>query len=54
MVRYGSDYYTAQYLLEDDLLLEPLKVANGDIHLPEGPGLGVEVNWEAVDRFRIA
>ncbi|MGE0798921.1 MAG: mandelate racemase/muconate lactonizing enzyme family protein [Lautropia sp.] len=26
---------------------------NGVIDVPQGPGLGVEVDWEAVDRFRI-
>lgn len=53
VVRYGSDYYTAQFLLQDDLVLEPLKVSDGDIYLPNGVGLGVEVDWDAVDKYRV-
>lgn len=52
-VRYGSDYYTANFLMLDDLIRQPLNVVNGDICVPEGPGLGVDVDWEAVARYTI-
>jgi hypothetical protein len=29
----------------------PLADAEGRIHLPDGPGLGVEVDWDVVSRF---
>jgi muconate cycloisomerase len=51
-VRYGSDFYTCGYLLADDLVREPPRVEDGDILVPRGPGLGVEVDWDAVDRYR--
>ncbi len=52
-VKYGSDFYTCNYLMTDDLLLEALKVEDGDILVPHGPGLGINVDWDAIERFRI-
>jgi len=40
-------------LLADDLLVEPLAVADGRIALPAGPGLGVEVDEAAVARYKL-
>ena len=37
--------------LRDELLREPFKVSNGDLFPPEKPGLGVELNEEALRRF---
>lgn len=37
---------------EHDLLVEPLRIEPPYVHLPEGPGLGVEVDWDAVRRFQ--
>lgn len=53
-VKYGSDFYTCNYLLTNDMVREPLKVENGDILVPHGPGLGVDVDWDAVEAFRIS
>lgn len=53
-VRYGSDFYTASHLLEDDLIVEPLRIEAGDVVIPDGPGLGIEVDWDAVGRHRVA
>jgi muconate cycloisomerase len=53
-VRYGSDYYTCSHLLEDDLIVEPLRVENGDLVIPDGPGLGIDVDWDAIERYRVA
>jgi len=54
VVRYGSDFYTCSHLLEDDLIVQPLRIEAGDLVVPDGPGLGVEVDWEAVERYRVA
>jgi L-alanine-DL-glutamate epimerase-like enolase superfamily enzyme len=40
-------------LYEHTLLTEPIRVANGLARVPDGPGLGVEVDWDAVERFRV-
>lgn len=53
-VRYGSDFYVSNFLLLDDLIATPLRTADGYMYVPEGPGLGVEVDWAAVDRYRAA
>jgi muconate cycloisomerase len=51
-VHYGSDYYVANFLLVDDMIVTPLPMENGHIFVPSGPGLGVEVDWSAVERYR--
>ena len=35
----------------DDLLVEPLTISGGYLRVPEGPGLGVEVNEEALSKY---
>ncbi|MCU0521806.1 MAG: mandelate racemase/muconate lactonizing enzyme family protein [Anaerolineae bacterium] len=37
----------------DDLLVEPLTIAGGYARVPEGPGLGIEVDEEALVRYRM-
>jgi L-alanine-DL-glutamate epimerase-like enolase superfamily enzyme len=41
-------------LYEHTLLKEPIKVVNGLAKIPTAPGLGIELDWDAVERFRIA
>ena len=38
----------------DDLITEPLAIANGHVRVPEGPGLGVTLDEAAVERYRVA
>jgi len=40
--------------LRDDLLVDPLVLEDGYVAVPTGPGLGVEVNMEVVERYRVA
>lgn len=40
--------------LRDDILAEPLEVADGMITVPQGPGLGIEVDREKVERYQVA
>jgi muconate cycloisomerase len=35
----------------DDLIAEPLAFAEGHVAVPQGPGLGVELDMEAVERY---
>jgi len=53
-VHYGSDYYVANFLLVDDLIAEALPMADGYMAVPHGPGLGIEIDWAAVERYRVA
>ncbi|MGZ9067647.1 MAG: mandelate racemase/muconate lactonizing enzyme family protein [Burkholderiales bacterium] len=43
---------TSQYLAED-VLAAPLSFSAGHVHVPSGPGLGVEVDEERVKRFSV-
>lgn len=40
--------------LRDDLLVQPFVLQDGYVNVPTGPGLGVEVNMEVVERYRVA
>lgn len=40
-------------LYEHQLLADPWPVENGTAPIPERPGLGVDVDWDAVERFRL-
>ncbi len=41
-------------LLESDLLLASLTLAGGRMALPTGPGLGIELDTDAIERYRVA
>lgn len=41
------------FYLAEDIVRRPLPFADGVVALPEGPGLGVEVDEAAVERFRV-
>jgi muconate cycloisomerase len=49
-VTYGSELF-GPLLMREELLTEPLRYADGSLHLPTGPGLGVELDPAAVARF---
>jgi muconate cycloisomerase len=38
-------------MLEDDLVVEPLDYSGGRVRVPEGPGLGVVLDEDALDRY---
>jgi galactonate dehydratase len=40
-------------VFEHELLTEPIKVSGGRAKIPQAPGLGVEIDWDAVERYRI-
>lgn len=44
---YGSELF-APLLLDHELLTEPIRYSGGEVHLPEGPGLGVDLDPDAV------
>jgi L-alanine-DL-glutamate epimerase-like enolase superfamily enzyme len=44
---------TCLNIYSDDLLAEPLTIQGGLVRVPEGPGLGVEVDESALTRFRM-
>jgi len=44
---------TLAFLMEDDLIKEPIAVCEGCVEVPEEPGLGIELDEDAVDKYRI-
>lgn len=40
-------------LREDDLIVEPIRIEQGAAIVPDGPGLGIELDREALDRYRV-
>ncbi|HIG16559.1 MAG TPA: hypothetical protein EYQ31_04280 [Candidatus Handelsmanbacteria bacterium] len=46
-------YITCFELFEDDLLVQPISVIDGYAAVPEGPGLGVEVDEEALRKYTV-
>lgn len=40
-------------MYEHQLLKQPIRVHNGYAAVPDGPGLGVEIDWNAVEKYRI-
>ncbi|MGW4204577.1 muconate/chloromuconate family cycloisomerase [Streptomyces sp. NPDC004726] len=49
-VTWGSELF-GPLLMSEELLTEPLRYADGELHLPDGPGLGIELDPEAVRAF---
>ena len=41
------------FYLAEDIVRQPLRLKDGLVALPEGPGLGIEVDEAAVERFRV-
>jgi muconate cycloisomerase len=46
-IDYGSELF-GPLLFEEELLIRPLQYSEGQVQLPDGPGLGVELNMDAV------
>ena len=46
-------YITCFELFEDDLLMDPIEVVDGYAAVPDGPGLGVEVDEEALRKYAV-
>ena len=41
------------FYLAEDIVRQPLAIRDGAVSLPQGPGLGVEVDEAAVERLRV-
>lgn len=40
-------------VLRRELVNDPLVMKDGKIELPDRPGLGVELNWDAIERYKV-
>ncbi|RFU45958.1 muconate/chloromuconate family cycloisomerase [Paraburkholderia sp. DHOC27] len=50
-LQWGTELF-GPLLLTEDILTEPLRYENFALQLPHGPGLGITLNWEMIDRLR--
>ena len=50
----SRDHVSLFKLLEHSLLTDPLQIAEGMAGAPEKPGFGVEIDMDAIDKYRLA
>ncbi|MEO1611203.1 MAG: mandelate racemase/muconate lactonizing enzyme family protein [Pseudomonadota bacterium] len=47
------EYDVTPHPFRQDLLVDPVRVENGVAHVPTGPGLGIEVRRDVLERWRV-
>ncbi|MCC2110586.1 MAG: cycloisomerase, partial [Hyphomicrobiales bacterium] len=52
-ISFGCEFYQARYYLETDILAEPFPVEYGAVVVPTTPGLGIDVDEKALERFTV-
>ncbi len=50
----GCEFYMANYYVEQDILVDPFPVENGQVRVPKTPGLGVSVDRDVLCHYRTA
>jgi L-alanine-DL-glutamate epimerase-like enolase superfamily enzyme len=45
--------FVGSWTREDDLIVEPLKIEHGYAIVPDSPGLGCELDMDAVERYQV-
>jgi len=53
-LRLECEFYMATYYAQEDILTEPFPVKNGRVHVPKGPGLGVDINRDMLAKYAVA
>ena len=49
----GCEFYMPKFVLEEDVLTEIVPIVDGHVVVPQGPGLGVTLNEDAVERLTL-
>ncbi len=49
----GCEFYQALYFLKQDILETPFDVKDGQVVVPDGPGLGIRPDLTKLDRFSV-
>jgi D-galactarolactone cycloisomerase len=49
MIEYDKNYNP----LRDELLVEPFVIENGFVHIPDGPGLGIEIKMQILEKYLV-
>ncbi|MEA3103195.1 muconate/chloromuconate family cycloisomerase [Caballeronia mineralivorans] len=50
-LKWGTELF-GPLLLTEQILTEPLRYEDFSLHLPQGPGLGITLDWERIERLR--
>jgi muconate cycloisomerase len=50
-MKWGTELF-GPLLLTEQILTEPLRYEDFSLHLPQGPGLGITLDWERIERLR--
>nr|WP_315899405.1 enolase C-terminal domain-like protein [Leisingera aquaemixtae] len=53
-IRLGCEFYQASYFLKEDILETPFQVRDGQVVVPDGPGLGIKPDVEKLDRYAMS
>ena len=48
------EYDVGENPLRDELVTATIKPSNGTLRIPEGPGLGIELRPDTLERYRVA
>ncbi len=52
-LKLGCEFYMPTYYASEDILTDPFPVKDGFVHVPKGPGLGVDINREKLQKFTL-
>ena len=47
------EYDRGKNALRDEILISPLRQVDGHLAVPKGPGLGIELNWDVIEKYRV-
>ena len=47
-------FITLAFLAEDDMIVEPMNVEDGTMAVPQTAGLGVTLDMDALEKYRLA
>ncbi len=50
----GCEFYQARYYLEEDLLSAPFPIEDGHVAVPDGPGLGCDVDQDRLNHYALS
>ncbi|MEM0907835.1 MAG: enolase C-terminal domain-like protein [Pseudomonadota bacterium] len=50
-INLGCEFYQAKYYLTEDILTDPFPIKNGNVVVPDGPGLGILPDEEKLAHF---
>jgi muconate cycloisomerase len=53
-VSLGCEFYMPKYVFQEDILVRMTPAEAGHVHVPSGPGIGVDIDWKIVEKQRIA